>query len=47
MSRAVSKRVAALADHWPVALIGFGGILSFAWIATMGWLVAHVLGHLL
>lgn len=37
------KYKAAVADNWPVAVIGLGGLLTIGWTIGVGWLVLKLL----
>lgn len=40
------KYVTALAQNWPVAVIGLGGFLTVIWVAVLIWLLLHMLQRL-
>jgi hypothetical protein len=42
-SMATSNNIAKIMDQWPLVLVAFGGVLTFAWLGLLIWYPLHLL----
>jgi hypothetical protein len=40
---AIENKLKIIIDRWPVALIGFGAVLTLVWLGLLIWFPFHLL----